>query len=197
MMNYELIDYEKKQKEDKKRFIETLQTEAPEGIDLKVGDWVEWENDYGAVFRHQVLGFDTETEFNKDYERYVHLDKDSYWMPHDHRTLRKVDGPIAPGQDFVGVRKEDLPLQNGTTAKFLEVDFWGRDIYRIDLGEKEIRAVMVDGALHSVSEDGEPIMPLREEFQQTKEPSTDERYWPPMKEDGDESAPSVSVGLSR
>lgn len=74
----------------KQEYIKTLSKEAPEGCDLKVGDLVEWVNDYGVIWQHKILGFDYEDSFNKTYNKFVIVDKDSYWFPLDHTKLKKI-----------------------------------------------------------------------------------------------------------
>lgn len=58
---------------------------APSGCTLKVGDLVEWTNDYGITWRHRVIGFNTTYD-----AKYVHLDSDAYWFPHDHNKLTLI-----------------------------------------------------------------------------------------------------------
>lgn len=55
---------------------------------IQVGDVVEWTNDYGLVFTNKVIGFNYERAYNKEYNKFVHLDTDCYWFPHDEQTLR-------------------------------------------------------------------------------------------------------------
>lgn len=64
-----------------------LLMQPPEGCDLKVGDKVTYTNDYGASFHgFTVIGFAKEPRFG----RFVHLDKDSYWVPVSRESLTKV-----------------------------------------------------------------------------------------------------------
>ena len=74
----------------KMEFIKTLSKVAPEGSELKVGDLVEWINDYGTKFQHIILGFDYEGSYNKKYNKFVIVDKDSYWFPLDHKKIKKI-----------------------------------------------------------------------------------------------------------
>lgn len=78
-------------KDKKKKFIkEQLSQIVPEGVNLKVGDTVKWENDCGVKWHHKVLGFNTTNWYNKKYEAFVHLDSDSYWMPHCAKDLTLI-----------------------------------------------------------------------------------------------------------
>ena len=65
----------------KEEFIKTLSGQAPEGCNFKVGNLVEWINDYGVVWRHEVLGFKDGMMF---------LDTDSWWFPMDYKKIKKV-----------------------------------------------------------------------------------------------------------
>lgn len=67
-----------------------LVANAPEGCTLKVGDVVKWINDYGVEFTHKILGFNYDGWYQKEYKKYVHLDSESWWFPHDHNTLTKI-----------------------------------------------------------------------------------------------------------
>ena len=63
----------------------------PKGVNLKVGDRVRWVNDFGVVWEHKIIGFNTTNKYNRTYKKYVHLDTDSYWFPHSHEELTKLD----------------------------------------------------------------------------------------------------------
>ena len=58
---------------------------------LQVGDTVDWMNDNGVKWRHKVIGFNYSNLYNKEYKKYVHLDTDSYWFPHNHENLKKIN----------------------------------------------------------------------------------------------------------
>jgi hypothetical protein len=82
--------------QDKRIFIKKELTQTPpKGCDLKVGDLVQWVNDYGVVWQHRILGFCYKGWFTEKYNRFVHLDTDSYWFPHDHTTLTKLSSKKA------------------------------------------------------------------------------------------------------
>lgn len=68
-----------------------LSSTPPEGCDLRVGDTVTWVNDYGVKWTNKVIGFNTESWYNRQYSKFVHLDTDSYWFPHSHLELTKVE----------------------------------------------------------------------------------------------------------
>ena len=60
---------------------------------------------------------------------------------------------------------KNLNLKNGTTAKFLREDYWGRPVYLID-GKIRACCVNLNGTfLHTMTTYGEPIAPLRAEYQ--------------------------------
>ena len=72
------------------KFIESLVSNSPEGSDLKVGDTVYWTNDFGIEFENKIIGFNYDGWYQEKYKKFVHLDTDSYWFPHDHKTLKVV-----------------------------------------------------------------------------------------------------------
>jgi hypothetical protein len=59
------------------------------------------------------------------------------------------------------MQKEKFMLNGGKFAVLIELDSWGRPIMDID----GYRAVIVDNKIHSMTRDGEPDTPLREEYQ--------------------------------
>ena len=59
----------------------------------------------------------------------------------------------------------DLTLNNGLVARFSYEDDWNRNVYEIDWKDKTIDVVDVDGVLHSMTQDGEPNCPLKNELQ--------------------------------
>ena len=78
---------------DKKNFIKNeLTNKPPQGSNLKVGDLVRWENCNSVIWEHRILGFNYTNEYNKKYNCFVHLNTDSYWMPHNHKELTKKRG---------------------------------------------------------------------------------------------------------
>lgn len=64
---------------------------------------------------------------------------------------------------------KDLTLNNGMTAKFVEVDFWSRPIYTIEYKGNihRVCCTELNGTyLHSlIGPDEEPNAPLRKDFQ--------------------------------
>lgn len=60
---------------------------------------------------------------------------------------------------------KDLTLKNGQTAVFINVDSWGRPVYRLHSGTK-VCCVNLNGTyLHTICGDGEPDCPLIEDYQ--------------------------------
>lgn len=76
---------------NKEEFIEELISTPPNGCNLKVGDLVEWVNDYGVKWEHKVLGFKYEGWYHEKYNCFVHLDKDAFWFPLNHKNLKKLN----------------------------------------------------------------------------------------------------------
>lgn len=59
----------------------------------------------------------------------------------------------------------NLVLRNGQTATFVYEDEWGRPVYKLQSGSK-VCCINLDGTyLHTMSRDGEPESPLKNEFQ--------------------------------
>ena len=67
-----------------------LTKEPPKDSNLKVGDTVNWANDYGIKWTHKIIGFNYNGWFQAEYKKFVHLDSDAFWFPHDHKTLTKI-----------------------------------------------------------------------------------------------------------
>lgn len=68
-----------------------LSNKAPDGCSLRVGDKVRWENDYGVTWENTITGFNYTGWYNKEYKKYVHLDTESFWFPHDHNQLTLIE----------------------------------------------------------------------------------------------------------
>jgi len=63
---------------------------------------------------------------------------------------------------------KDLTLNNGETAKFCYIDGWRRPVY--DVHGVKVCCVNLDGTfLHTMTDDGEPLSPLKQEFQPIQE----------------------------
>ena len=142
------------------KFIESLVSNSPEGSDLKVGDTVYWTNDFGIEFENKIIGFNYDGWYQEKYKKFVHLDTDSYWFPHDHLKLSKTKSEKP--------RSLDLELKNGLTAKNIGADNNCNPVFSIEYNERGYNAVLLDGVLYSISGDDwdEPISPLKDAFQQ-------------------------------
>lgn len=120
---------------------------------FNIGDRVDFVNDYGVVFKDYTITNFALYEFGG----YIYdTDKnDTPWCWKLEKNLH-----------LAGTYKKesmDLNLNNGTIAKYETVDFWGNKVYKID---RLLRtAVMVDGRLHTVNSEDEPIQPLSDEWQ--------------------------------
>lgn len=75
----------------KSKFIKGLSKTPPMGVPLKVGDKVRWTNENGVTWENTVIGFDTESWYNKKYGKFVHIDTDSYWFPHHHDDFELIE----------------------------------------------------------------------------------------------------------
>lgn len=69
-------------------FIKQLDTN-PRGTGFNVGDTVDWVNDYGVKWRHQVIGFNYTSHMAAKYGCTVYLNTDSYWFPYNPGKLKK------------------------------------------------------------------------------------------------------------
>ena len=77
---------------DIETFKATLSQVAPDGCPFKVGDKVNYMNDYGVVFHDRIIiGFDDNPKTNQiaKYGHCVFLDNDSYWYPVTPESLTK------------------------------------------------------------------------------------------------------------
>ena len=74
-----------------KEYQKRVLTSDPKNTGLQVGDTVDWVNDNGVKWRHKVIGFNYSMNYNKKYKKFVHLDIDCYWFPHNHEKLQKVN----------------------------------------------------------------------------------------------------------
>jgi len=121
---------------------------------FKVGDKVDFVNDFGVVFPgHVVTGVEIE------YGKYVYNIEptDTPWRPARERHLY-LSGTYKP-ENF------DLPLRNGKTAKFLCHDFWCNKVYLIPDDGKELEAVLVDGSLYTRNSYEEPCCKFDNDLQ--------------------------------
>lgn len=73
-----------------------LQQEPPVQCDFKVGDCVEFTNDYGVKYIDFVIGFSEDANFHG---RFVHISPsltasgeptDAWWFPHKPSELRSI-----------------------------------------------------------------------------------------------------------
>lgn len=65
-----------------------MMSKPPIDCDLNVGDEVVYTNDYGVSFYgYSVIGFSETIE----YERFIHLNTDSYWFDVKRINLTKID----------------------------------------------------------------------------------------------------------
>ncbi len=138
---------------------EHLVDNAPDGSDLKVGDTVFWQNDFGVEFENKIIGYNYDGWYQEKYKKFVHLDTDSYWFPHDHLKLSKTKSHIT--------KSLDLTLKNGLIAKNIGADNNCNLVFSIEVNENEQKAVLLDGVLYATSGDDwdEPISPLKDGFQ--------------------------------
>ena len=74
-----------------KEYQRRVLTSDPRNTGLQVGDTVDWENEYGVKWRNKVIGFNYSMDYNKKYNCFVHLDTCSYWFPHNHEQLKKLN----------------------------------------------------------------------------------------------------------
>jgi hypothetical protein len=69
--------------------VESLLKECPFGSELKVGDKIDYTNDYGTVFPNlEVIGFGNE---KTSWGGYIYLKKSSYWYPVTIESVKKSE----------------------------------------------------------------------------------------------------------
>ena len=54
---------------------------------FKVGDVVNWTNDYGIKWQHKIIGFGYKNEFGIKYEKFIYLNTESFWFPYSDNQL--------------------------------------------------------------------------------------------------------------
>lgn len=69
--------------------------EAPDGCPYKLGDMVDYTNEYGVQFKYfRVIGFAKPQDHI--HGRYVHISSDSPWFPVDPKNLTPSKRPETP-----------------------------------------------------------------------------------------------------
>ena len=127
--------------------------------ELKTGDKIVWMNDYGVEFDSSVTGF------HEDGGIYFECSHEgAYWFDHNFGCILSINGKQIKENDKAF---KDLTLNNGQKAKFIDIDFWDRPVYKLESGRK-VCCIELNGTyLHTLSGD-EPDLPLKEEFQPVK-----------------------------
>jgi len=126
---------------------------------FKVGDSVDFVNDYGVVFEGLNI---TEVKIaRKGYEYRV--------TPAEFSWTFKREENLHPAGTYVKKCK-DLSLKNGMSAEYTHVDSQGNSVYKIQVNEDIARVVvLLDGMLYTCEGDWEePGFPLEESFQPLK-----------------------------
>jgi hypothetical protein len=126
---------------------------------FNIGDKVDFVNDYGVIFKDHTITNFTLYEFGG----YLYdTDKnDTSWFWKREKNLHLAGTYIEPVLD--------LELNNGLVAKFSHFDDWDNKVFTIELEPNSVNVVLVDGALHSISDCDEPIEPLIEKYQPKKD----------------------------
>ncbi|QKF59225.1 hypothetical protein [Aliarcobacter lanthieri] len=120
---------------------------------FNIGDKVDFVNDYGVIFKDHTITNFTLYEFGG----YLYdTDKnDTSWCWKKEKNLHLSGTYVEPNPD--------LELNNGSIAKYKEISCWGNRVYLID--DLSINVVMVDGELHTMNGEDEPIEPLKNDWQ--------------------------------
>lgn len=140
-----------------KEYIEReLTNEAPKDSGLKVGDEVTWTNDYGVKFTNKIIGFNYTNEHNKEYNKFVHLDTDSYWFPH------RVEDFKEDTSDYIYLENLEIELKNKKTLVFSYHSNMDNPIFT--LKDSKQKFTILDDTILTVSGD-EPDTPVSEEYQ--------------------------------
>ena len=136
---------------------------SPVPCKFKVGDVVTYTNSNEVVFEdNKVIGFSGEDSDSFQYGKFIHLDNSCYWSPVHPESLQ-FKGQERPVVD------RDLVLNNGQKAVYSHTDWWSRPNYVLESGRK-VCCIDLNGTnLHTMSKDGEPCFPLKEEFQPKRE----------------------------
>lgn len=126
---------------------------------FKIGDKVDFVNDYGVIFRNRII---TDIEVIDNRYRYQVVPNDTPWFLKYEKNLYLEGTYQEPNLD--------LELNNGDIAKFRRYTdgFSGEayKIYTITNDTKSFDCALLDGKLYSISVVfEEPICPLDEQFQ--------------------------------
>ncbi len=122
---------------------------------FKVGDKVDYVNDFGVLFPGHTV---TKLDVQENEIRYF-IDSDCYWVSKREKNL------FLPGT--YNAENLDIELNNGMVAKFSHYDDWYNLIYVVELSDKSTQnAVLLDGkTLYSITDYDEPVSPLAHNLQ--------------------------------
>ena len=121
---------------------------------FKVGDKVDFVNDFGVVFPDRVItGVDT----SEGKARYSIEPDECPWVLSKEKNLWFA-GTYDPAV-------MNLKLNCGAVAKFVGCSDWGDKRFEIEEGGQTFQAVLLNNVLYSISSYEEPNAPLKNKFQ--------------------------------
>lgn len=146
----------------------------PQEAKFKIGDKVDFVNDYGVIFKDRIIkeihynfwenyygNSKNVSEEQKNDIRYVFENDDTPWFPHKETNLHLAGTYQAPNLD--------IELNNGLIAKFSHTTYWGENVYIIETSNKSFNVVLLKGKIHSFHADFEEAgFLIKKEFQPKK-----------------------------
>jgi hypothetical protein len=123
---------------------------------FKIGDKVDFVNDYGIVFPDREISGVEIGNFGET--RYFTKESDTPWYSSDEKHFHHI-GKYVP-------ECLDIKLNNGEIAKFTRFSDWGDKIFTIGKDEKSFAAILANNIMHSSEGDFEEAgFKLLNEFQ--------------------------------
>ena len=123
---------------------------------FKVGDEVDFVNDFGIVFNNKkIIGINY--DFSPGDITYNIKPTETPWYPAEEKNLYSKGTYQKPNLDE--------ELLNGKIAKFLHYDDNCQKVFEVGEDVWKINVVLIDGILYSISTFGEPLGKIDEEYQ--------------------------------
>ena len=123
---------------------------------FKIGDEVDFVNDYGVVFRDKIISKVYKDDYGET--RYITKDSDTPWFGSKEKNFY-FSGEYTP-------ECLDIKLNNGEIAKFTRFSDWEDKIFIIGKDENSFTAILVNNMMHSSEGDFEEAgFKLLNEFQ--------------------------------
>lgn len=123
-----------------------------------IGDKVDYVNEFGVLFKERVI---TEIDTTSVDKPMYFINTSAYWISKDEYCLYTPGTYIEPSTDLL--------LKNDVVAKFSHYDDFCRKVYTLPFNNISLNVVLVDGVLFTISDYGEPLSRLKDEYQIKKD----------------------------